>query len=70
VKRGESNTNLPELLLLKFFAINLPSQSFLGRHLVFHFFFTMALLGAAYFFYSWAVFGLDDFLSELSTCDF
>jgi len=41
---------------IKIFAINLPSQPFLGRHLGFHIFF---LLGGCTFFYSWAVFGLD-----------
>jgi len=38
------------IVVIKIFAINLPSQPFLGRHLGFHFFFTMAFLGAAHFF--------------------
>jgi len=45
VKHGEGNTNLPELLLLKIFAINLPSQAFLGHHLGFHILFHNGLLG-------------------------
>ena len=43
--------NLPELLLLNF----LPSQPFLGRHLGFHIFFTIAFLRATLFFHSLAV---------------
>jgi len=50
----------PELLLLKIFAISLPSQPVLGHHLGFHIFSTMAFLGAEHFLYSWAVFGLDN----------
>jgi len=52
---GEGTTNLPELLLIQFFAINLPSQPDFGCHFLFHVFFTMALLGAAELLYSWAV---------------
>jgi len=37
--------NLPELSSLKFFAINLPSQPFLGHHLGFYILFHNGLLG-------------------------
>ena len=40
---------------IKIFAFSLPSQPFLGRHFIFHIFFTTAFLMAAPFFYSWAV---------------
>ena len=59
VPLGQLAQNSPELSLLKFFIINLPSQPFLGRHLGFHIFLTIAFLRAALFFYSLAVFGLD-----------
>jgi len=52
VKHGEGTTNLPELSLLKIFAINLPSNPFLGRHIGFPFF----LQQGRTLFYSWAVF--------------
>ena len=41
------------IVFIKIFAINLLSQPFLGRHFIFHIFFTLAFLGAAHFFYSW-----------------
>ena len=47
------------IVITKIFAVKLLSQPFLGHHLGFHTFFTMAFLGAAHFFYSLAVFGLD-----------
>jgi len=48
------------VVAIKIFAINLPSQPFLGCHLVFHIFFHNDLLGGrTLLFYSWAVFGLD-----------
>jgi len=45
-------------LVIKNFAISLPSQPFLGRHLGFHFLFTMAFL-APHFFLKLGCFGLD-----------
>jgi len=59
VKREEGNTNSPELLLLKFWLLTYHHSHFLAATLDFTSFLTMALLGAAHFFYSWAVFGLD-----------
>ena len=47
------------IIVITIFAIDLPSQPFLGHHLGFTSFFTMAFLGTAHFFYSLAVFGLD-----------
>ena len=41
---------------IKSFTINLPSQSFPGRHLGFHIFFHHGLLGGRTFFYSLAGF--------------
>ena len=43
------------IVVVKFFAINLPSQPFLGRHLGFHILFQSSFLGAALFFHSSAV---------------
>jgi len=43
------------IVVIKIFAISLPSQPFLDRHLGFHIFFHNGLFGAAHFFYSWAV---------------
>jgi len=54
VKRGEGNTRI---VVIKTFAFSLPSQSFLGCHFGFTPFFTTAFLGAAHFYYSWAVLG-------------
>jgi len=59
VKRGEGNTNSPELLLLKYLPLAHYHSHFLAATLDFTSFFTTAFLGAARFFYSWAVFGLD-----------
>jgi len=59
VKHGEGSTNLPELSLLKFLLLTYHHSHFLQATLDFTSFFTMALLGAAHFFYSLAVFGLD-----------
>jgi len=59
VKREEGNTNSPELSLLKFLLLTYHHSDFLTATLDFTSFFTMAFLGAAHFFYSWAVFGLD-----------
>ena len=47
------------IVAIKIFAINLPSQPFVGHHLGFHIFFTVAFLGVAHFFYNLAVVGLD-----------
>ena len=41
----EGNTNLPEFSLLNFFAISLPSQSFLGCHFDFSHLFPPGFLG-------------------------
>jgi len=59
VKRGEGNTNLPELSLLTFLLLTYHHSHFLAATLYFTSFFIIAFLGAAHFFYSWAVFGLD-----------
>jgi len=59
VKREEGNTNSPELWLLKFLLLTYYHSHFLAATLDLTSFFTMAFLGAAHFFYSWAVFGLD-----------
>jgi len=63
VKCGEGNTNSPELSLLKFLPLAHHHSHFLAATLEFTSFFTTAFLGAADFFYSWAVFGLDVCLS-------
>jgi len=42
-------------VVIKNFAISLPSQPFLGIHLGFHIFFHYGLLGPHTIFYSWAV---------------
>ena len=67
----------PELPLLKFLLLSLPSQSFLGYHLGFHIFFTMAFLGAAHCFTAGLFFGLDftcicNYMPSMAvvTCDF
>jgi len=53
VKRGEGNTNSPELSSVKILAL---ACHFLAmHHLGFHIFFHNGLFEAAYFFYSWAV---------------
>jgi len=54
VKRGEGNTNSTELLL-KFLPLAYHHSHFLAATLDFTSFFTIAFLGAAHFFYSWAV---------------
>jgi len=59
VKHEEGNTNSPELSLLKFLLLPYHHIHILAATLDFTSFFTMAFLGAAHFFYSWAVFGLD-----------
>jgi len=61
VKRGEGNTNSPELSLLKFLPLAYHHSHFLAAILDFTSFFTT---GAAHFFYSWAVFGLDSINSS------
>jgi len=53
------------IVVIKKFAISLPSRPFLGHHLGFHIFFHNGLFGAAHFFYSWAV--LDWIILLLST---
>jgi len=55
VKRGEGNTNSPELSLLKFLPLAYNHSHFLATTFDFTSFFTTAFLGAAPFFYSWAV---------------
>jgi len=55
VKRGEGNTNSSELSLLKFLPLAYHHSHFLAATLDFTSFFTTAFLGAAHFFYSWAV---------------
>jgi len=55
VKRGEGNTNSPELSLLKILPLAYHHSHFLVATLDFTSFFTMAFLGPHTFFYSWAV---------------
>jgi len=55
VKRGEGNTNSPELSLLKILPLAYHHSHFLAATLDFTSFFPMAFFGAAHFFYSWAV---------------
>jgi len=43
------------IVIIKNFAINVPSQLFFGRHLEFHIFFSKCFFWAAHFFYNWAV---------------
>jgi len=50
VKRGEGNTNSPELLLLKFLPLAYHHSHFLAATLDFTIFFTTTFLGAAHFF--------------------
>jgi len=64
VKRGEGNTNSPESSLLKFLPLAYHHSHFLAATLDFTSLFMTAFLGAAYFFYSWAVFGLDVILLD------
>jgi len=58
---AKSYTNLLELLLLNFLLSTYHHSHFLTATLDFTSFFTMAFLGATHFFYSWAVFGLDNY---------
>ena len=51
--------NSPELSLLNFFTINLPSEPFLGRHLGFHIFFHHSLFEGRTLFLQLGCFGLD-----------
>jgi len=51
--------NSPEFLLLKFLLLAYHQSHSWPPPWDFTSFFTMAFLGAAHFFYSWAVFGLD-----------
>jgi len=48
-------TKFTWIVVIKNFAISLPPQPFLGRHLGFHILFHNGLFGAAHCFYSWAV---------------
>jgi len=43
------------IVIIKIFTISLPSQPFLGCHLVFHIFFSQWPFWGCTFFYSWAV---------------
>jgi len=58
VKRGEGNTNSPELLLLKILPLAYHHNHFLAATLDFTSFFTMAFLGP-HFFLQLGCFGLD-----------
>jgi len=51
----DSAPNSPELSLLKLLPLAYHHSHFLAATLDFTSFFTAAFLGAAYFFYSWAV---------------
>jgi len=59
VKRGEYNTNSPELLLLKFLPLAYNHSHFLATTLDFTSYFTTAFLGAAPLFLQLGCFGLD-----------
>jgi len=59
VKRGESNTNSTELLLLKFLPLAYHHSHFLAATLDFTSFFATVFLGAAHFFLQLGCFGLD-----------
>jgi len=52
-------TTFAWIVIIKIFAISIPSQPFLSHHLRFHIFFHNGLLWGCTLFYSWAVFGLD-----------
>jgi len=58
VKRGEGNTNSPELSLLNFLLLTYHHSHFFAATLNFTSFFRW-LSGGHTLFYSWAVFGLD-----------
>jgi len=55
VKHGEGSTNSPELSLLKVLPLAYHHSHSLAATLDFTSLFTMAFLGAAHFFDSWAV---------------
>jgi len=57
--------NFTWIVVIKFFAINLPSQPFLGCHLGFHIFFTMAFLRASHFFLQLGYFWIKSTLPKL-----
>ena len=59
VPLGQLAQNSPELSLLKFLPLTYHHSHFLAATLDFTSFLTIAFLGAALFFYSLAVFGLD-----------
>jgi len=56
MKRGEGNTNSPELSLLKFLALAYHHSHFLAATLDFTSFFTTAFLEAAHFFFTAGLF--------------
>jgi len=60
------NTNSAELVLLKFLLLAYHHSHSWPPLWISHLFFTMAFLGAAHFFCSWAVFGLDLNNGEIS----
>ena len=51
-------TKFTGIVVIKIFAINLPSQPFLGRHLGFHIFFHFGLFGGCTLFLQLGCFGL------------
>ena len=52
-------TKFTLIVVIKIFAIDLPPQSFLGRHLGFHILFHLGLFGGRTFFLQLGCFGLD-----------
>jgi len=56
VKRGEGNTNLPELSLLKFLPLAYHHSHFLATTLDFTSFFTTAFLGGLHTFFTGGLF--------------
>ena len=63
----QEHQNSPELLLLNFFTINLPSQPFLGRHLGFHIFFHHSLSEGCTLFTAWLFWFIFHFFLYLYT---
>ena len=66
MKRGEGNTNLPELLFLKFLQLTYHHSHFC--HLIFHIFFQNSLLGGCSIFFTAGLF-LDYFVMDILLSD-
>ena len=67
VPRPSGTKNSPELSLLKFLPLTYHHSHFLAATLDFTSFLTIAFQGAALFFYSLAVFGLDIYIYIICT---